>query len=396
VKRRAAMAVLVCTLLAQTGFAADPSVAYQRGVEKIYNLYFDEAERDFLGLTAEYPREPRYWNGLASTIWLRILYNQQKLNIESFSFKDTFGTNQSRDDVAAAEEKRLEDTARKAREAADALLKENPKNTHALYEKGASFATLATFHATVKREYWKARSEAAEARDIDKQVLRIDPNFHDAEMSVGAYNYVMGILPSGFRLLLGVVGMGGDGKDIGIRQIESAAGMGKDSATDAKMLLIIVYNREGRHGDALKLSDELHQKYPKNFLFEMTRAQILRKLGKFDQANDTYQNILKKIAAKSNGYERLRAAKVYYDQAKGQTEQKDFGAVFASYAKVVDPKSDATPDERADSLIWMGKILDSQKKRSAALEHYNAVGKLNCKSEYKDQANQYKKKPYSS
>ena len=79
------------------------------------------------------------------------------------------------------------------------------------------------------------------------------------------------------------------------------------SDDDAKMLLIIVYNREGRHGDALKLSDELHQKYPKNFLFEMTRAQILRKLGKFDQANDTYQNILKKIAAKSNGYERLRA-----------------------------------------------------------------------------------------
>jgi tetratricopeptide (TPR) repeat protein len=390
------MAVLVCTLLARTGFAGDPTLAYQRGVDKIYNLYFDEAEREFKSLTAEYPNEPRYWNGLASTIWLRILYQQQKLNIESFSFKDTFGTSQSRDDVAAAEEMRLEDTARKARDAADALLKKNPKDTHALYEKGASYATLATFHATVKREYWKARGEAAEARDIDKQVLRIDPNFHDAEMSVGAYNYVMGILPSGFRLLLGVVGMGGDGKDVGIRQIESAASMGNESATDAKMMLLIVYNREGRHGDALKLSDELQQKYSKNFLFEMSRAQILRKLGKFDQANETYQNILKKIAAKSNGYERLRAAKVYYDQAKCQTEQKDFGAVFASYTKVVDPKSDATPDERADSLIWMGKILDSQNKRSAALEHYNAVEKLNCKSEYKDQANQYKKKPFSS
>src|SRR5439155_8886923 len=113
-------------------------------------------------------------------------------------------------------------------------------------------------------------------------------------------------------------------------------------------------------------------------------------LGKFDQANETYQDILKKIAAKSNGYERLRAAKVYYDQAKGQTEQNDFGAVFASYAKVVDPKSDATPDERADSHIWMGMILDSQKNRSAALEHYNAVDKLNCKPEYKERANQYK------
>ena len=190
--------------------------------------------------------------------------------------------------------------------------------------------------------------------------------------------------------------MGGDGKDVGIRQIESAARMGSESATDAKMLLLIVYNREGRHGDALKLVDELHGKYPKNFLFEMSRAQIYRKLGQFDQANETYRNILKKIAARTNGYERLRSSKVYYDQAKGQTEQKDFGAVYASYAKVVDPRSDATPDERADSLIWMGKILDSQMKRNEALEHYNAVDKLDCKAEYKTQANSYKKKRFQS
>jgi tetratricopeptide (TPR) repeat protein len=395
-KRRVAMAVLLCAFLARSGFAADPSAMYQRGVDKIYNLYFDDAEKDFKNLTAEYPNDPRYWNGLASTIWLRILYQQQKLNIESFSFKDTFGTSQSQDDVAAAEEQRLEETARRARDAADALLKKNPKDVHALYEKGASFATLATFHATVKREYWKARGEAAEARDIDKQVLRIDPNFHDAEMSVGAYNYVMGVLPSGFRLLLGVFGMSGDGKDVGLRQLESAAHMGNESATAATLMLLIVYNREGRHGDALKLTEELQAKYPKNFLFEMSRAQVFRKLGQFDQANETYQNIQKKIVSKSNGYERLRLAKVYYDQAKGQTEQKDFGAVYASYAKVVDPKSDATPDERADSLIWMGKTLDSQNNRSAALEHYNAVDKLNCKIEYKEQANLYKKKRYSS
>jgi tetratricopeptide (TPR) repeat protein len=394
--RKAAIAVLVCLLLAQTAFAADPPLLYQQGVEKLYNLYFDEAEANFKSLTKEFPDDPLYWNSLASTIWTKILYSQQKLNIESFSLKDTFGTSQSRDELAAAEEKRLTDTIAKAIEKADKLLKKNPRDVHALYAEGASYAALATFHATVKRSYTTARSEAAKARDFHKQVLEIDPNYHDAEMSIGAYNYVMGILPWMFRMTFNLVGIGGDGKDIGIQQIENTARMGNQGATDAKMLLLIVYNREGRHSDALKLVDELHAKYPRNFLFEMSRAQILRKMGKGDRANETYLAILRKVTLKIDGYERLRMAKVYYDLAKSQAEQGDFSTVYATYLKVVDPKSDATPNERADSQIWMGMILDSQKNRSGALEHYNAVDTLQCDAVYKDRANEFKKRAYQS
>ena len=390
------IAVLVCALLAQNSIAADPPPLYQHGVEKLYNLYFDDAETDFRNLTKAYPDDPLYWNGLASTIWLKMLYSQQKLNIESFSLKDTFGTSESKDDVAAAEEKRLLDTIDKAIEKAEKLLKKNPMDTHALYAEGASYAALATFNATVKRSYFTARSQAAKARDFHKKVLSIDPGYHDAEMTIGAYNYVMGILPYGFRMFFGLVGISGDGKDLGIQQIENTARMGNQGVTDAKMLLLIVYNREGRHDDALKLVDELHAKYPRNFLFELSRAQILRKMGKFDRANETYLTILRKVNSKSDGYERLRAAKVYYDLAKSHTDQGDFSGAFVNYSRVVDPKSDATPNERADSHIWMGMILDSQNNRARALEHYNAVLTLNCDPEYKDKANEYRKRPFQS
>jgi tetratricopeptide (TPR) repeat protein len=395
--RKAAIAVVVCAMLAlveKSVFAADPPPLYQHGVEKLYNLYFDEAESDFKNLTKEYPDDPLYWNSLASTIWLKMLYSQQKLNIESFSMKDTFGASESKDDVVAAEEKRLTDTIDTAIAKAEALLKKDPKDTHALYAEGASYASLATFNAAVKRSYFTARSQAAKARDFHKKVLSIDPAYHDAEMSIGAYNYVMGILPFGFRMLLGIVGISGDGKDLGIQQIENTAKMGNQGTTDAKMMLLIVYNREGRHDDALKLVDELHAKYPRNFLFEMSRAQVLRKMGKFDRANETYTSILRKVNAKTDGYERLRTSKVYYDMAKSQTEQSNFDAVFATFSKIVDPKSDASPNERADAHVWMGMILDSQKKRAEALEHYNAVMPLNCNQEYKDKANDYKKRAF--
>ena len=400
VNRKAANAVLACVLLAVTGlaqkdaFAADPPPLFQQGVERLYNLYFDEAESDFKSLTKQYPDDPLDWNSLASTIWLKMLYSQQKLNIESFSLKDTFGTAQSKDDVVAAEEKRLTDTIDTAIGKAEILLKKDPKDTHALYAEGASYASLATFNATVKRSYFTARSQAAKARDFHKKVLSVDPSYHDAEMSIGAYNYVMGILPYGFRLLFGLVGISGDGKDVGIKQIETTARMGNQGATDAKMMLLIVYNREGRHDDALKLVDELHAKYPRNFLFEMSRAQILRKMGKFDRANETYASILRKVNSKTDGYERLRTSKVYYDLAKSRTEQSDFAGVFAAFSKVVDPASDATPNERADAHVWMGMILDSRNDHTSATEHYNAVMALNCKQEYKDRASEYKKRPF--
>ena len=101
--RKAAIIALVFALFAGTTFAADPHVVYLEGVDSLYNLYFDKAETDFKNLTAEFPDDPQYWNGLASAFWLKILYSQQKLNIESFSMKDTFGTGQSKDDVNADE-----------------------------------------------------------------------------------------------------------------------------------------------------------------------------------------------------------------------------------------------------------------------------------------------------
>jgi tetratricopeptide (TPR) repeat protein len=170
--------------------------------------------------------------------------------------------------------------------------------------------------------------------------------------------------------------------------------MGNQGVTDAKMMLLIVYNREGRHDDALKLVDDLHAKYPRNFLFEMSRAQILRKMGKFDRATETYASILRKVNSKIDGYERLRTSKVYYDLAKSQIEQADFDAVFATFSKVVDSKSDATANERADAHVWMGMILDSRNNHTAAVEHYDAVMALNCNPEYKDRAVEYKKHPF--
>src|SRR5438046_2071974 len=231
--------VLACSL-ASSAAAADPKQIYDQSTDALYNLDFNTAQHGYETLTHDYPDNPDYWNALASSIWLRIMYDQQKLNMESFSGA-SLGAKGSHDVVNPADEKRLRETIATAIAKADAMLKTNPKDVRALYAKGISNATLASFEAAAKRSYFSAGSKAKTARDLHQQVLTLDPTFDDARMSVGAYNYVVGVIPAFVRFVLLPLGIRSAGKDVGIQQLETAAAKGKNTSTDARMLLMVVY-----------------------------------------------------------------------------------------------------------------------------------------------------------
>src|SRR5262245_15507655 len=83
VQKMLAAAVIAWALFAQNAVAADAQQAYQEAADALYNLDFSIAQHAFEGLTHQYPDNPDYWNALASCVWFKILYDQQKLNIES-------------------------------------------------------------------------------------------------------------------------------------------------------------------------------------------------------------------------------------------------------------------------------------------------------------------------
>ena len=233
--------VFACSLVAGAA-AVDPKQLYAQSSDAMYNLDFNTAQRGYEALTREYPDNPDYWNALASSIWLKITFDQQKLNLESFSGRSTFGTKESHEKLNPEDEKRLRDTINIAVTKADALLKKNPNDVHALYAKGISAATLASFESTVKRSYTSAISDAKAAKTLHQQVLKLDSNFDDARVSVGTYDYVVGVLPTFFRGLVALFGIRGDGKESGIQQLEIAAAKGKNASTDAKMVLSVIYS----------------------------------------------------------------------------------------------------------------------------------------------------------
>jgi len=387
--------LLVGALLVQSALAADAPQIYRESSDALYNLDFSTAQHGFEDLTRLYPQNADYWNALASTMWLKILYDQQKLDIDSYSGK-SFGTRDSRDAVDPADEKKLRDTVATAMKNADAVLDKSPKDVRALYALGVANATLASFESTAKRAYFTAYGDAKTARNLHQQVLKLDPNFDDARMTVGIFDYVVDVIPPWFRHSLGLLlGMHGDGKQAGIEKIQTAAARGKQVSTDARMVLIVIYNREHRYDDAMELINELHSRYPRNFLFEVSKASIFGKMKRWDQAAQTYEQILQKIDSRKNGYERLRASKMYSSLGRSQVELHREDLAIGAFSRVV-ADSGATPNEKAEAHLWMGKVFDVKRDRTRALQHYDAVLGLSCDAPLKKEAAALKRKPFGA
>ena len=195
-----------------------------------------------------------------------------------------------------------------------------------------------------------------------------------------------------FGGLLGMFGVRGDGKEAGILQLETAAEKGQRASTDAKMLLVVVYNREKRYEQALHYANDLHARYPRNFLFEMSKASIYGKMKNWDQAVETYRQILGKVTTRKDWYERLREERLLFEIGRSNIERHKFEDALSDFAKVVSGAR-GTPNEKATAHLWMGKILDSKMDRPHAVEHYSAIASLNCDSELKQEADRFKKKP---
>jgi tetratricopeptide (TPR) repeat protein len=393
-RRSAFLLVIVLAFGAIAGSAAvDPKEVYERSTNALYNLDFNIAQTGYETLTREYPDNPEYWNALASSIWLRITFEQQKLNLESFSGSVRFGTADSREELDPADEKRLRDTVSTAIAKADAILKNKPKDAHALYEKGLGYSTLASFEGTVKRSYVSAASDAKTAKKIHLDVLKLDPNFDDARISVGTYDYVVGVIPGWLKLVVGVFGISGAGKDAGIQNLETAAAKGKNASTDAKMVLSVIYSREKRYDDALRIMTDLHSRYPRNFLFEMAQASTYGKMRRYDDANRTYHQVVTNIQAKKDGYERIRIERVYFLLGEDDVHSEHFDVAVDDFSRVTTGKN-ATPDEKATAHMWIGKIFDSKKDRTHALQQYDAILMLDCSVELKAEAQRYKRRAW--
>lgn len=379
-------------LLFRPALAQNREQIYQEGVEALYNLDFTLAEKHFRRLTELEPENPSPWNQVASTLWLKIVAEQEKLNLESFSGA-SLGTDASTDTVSPQIEKHLRETIGLAVSKADALLMRNRKDIRALYAKGVAKGILAAFEAVAKRSYFAAYRAAREARDLHSEVLKYDPNYKDAALAVGLYDYTLGSIPGWLKLFLGVFGVRGGDKVRGLATVADVAKNGSQATTDARMLLVVMYNRERQYQNSLAVLSDLHARYPRNYLLELSKAAVHSRLQQWDQSISAYASVLRKVEAGNEGYKKLEAPKVLLLLAKAYLDKSAVPEGMEIYNRIISDRR-ATDTDRANAHLWLARLFDLMKDRANALVHYDAILSSNCETRIKNEAQKYKKTPF--
>ena len=242
------------------------------GFEALFNLDYERARKDFREVVRLFPSHPAGPQFLAAGLWLETLYETRRLQASLYSSDSFYSPNDDKANPKVVEQFRA--WTREAKRFAEARLKQNPKDAEARYFLGAIAGLKASFEEAVERRHFAAMRDGSDAVDHHRDVMKLDPSFHDAEITIGLYDYVVGTLPLAAKILVGVTGARGSRKR-GLATIERVTKEGKWARDDARTLLIVLYTRERRFADALALARELAAKYPRNYLFRLEAADAL-------------------------------------------------------------------------------------------------------------------------
>ena len=261
------------------------------GYEALYNLDYDGARRHFQKMVELAPEDPAGAQCLASSLWL------QQLN-QSYELKGTLYSGDSKDKSDRRQTDEFRKWIRQAKTLSEARLKKDPRNVDALYYLGAAEGLEAAYTAQVEKKYVAALRAGTSAVDHHREVIKLAPDYHDAELTIGLHNYIVGSLSLPLKMIAGTMGVRGS-KKRGLETLERVTVEGKWARDLARILLVDLYKREKRYDDAAKMAQQLSEKYPRNYLYKLQMADALtsqiamlrKKKAPFKAEEDELQNI---------------------------------------------------------------------------------------------------------
>jgi tetratricopeptide (TPR) repeat protein len=361
------------------------------GFDKVYNLDYDQADKCFAALKSAYPEHPAPPLYLASVIWLRELFDREELDLNRF-ISPTYFTQPSSRTMDAASRKSFFESIERSKGLSEAVLKKEPGDPDATYFLGAAEGLLGAFAITIDRSYRQALGHGRAAYKLHHGLIKSNPAYYDAYMTVGLYEYIVDNLPWYVKWLALIAGYRGN-QEQGFRFLQLASDKGMYAADDSKVLLTVLYVREKRWTEALRLTSELHEKYPRNYLVHLNRAQILEYRGEHSEALREYQSVLERAEHSVPNYQKIPLSPFRLSLGKKCLQLNDRQLAFRNFqAAVQDPNT--RERERALAHLQLGRLLDLMGERNEALNHYRKVLGLRSFEDSHSLARKHIKSPY--
>ena len=338
------------------------------GYQHFYSLEFPEALALFRAEVAANPNSPDAYNHVAQTILYREMFRSGALESELVTGSNPFLRREGLN-VSKTDDQEFQDAINRALALADAKIKLNPNDVRALYALGVSYGLRGNYHFLVRKAYTDALRDATSARKAHARVTDIDPNFTDARLTQGVYDYVLGSLSPAWRMLGFFAGFRGD-RERGIETLQQVAKLGKLNRVDAEVLLCAVYRRERRAKDAVPLLSDLIERFPQNFLLRLELVQMYGDLGEKDKALAVIREVDRLKREKTPGYERLADEKLRYTRGNLLFWYNDLDLALDDLKAVT--ANPSAVDLNTGLYAWLrtGQIYDMKKKREDAKRAY--------------------------
>ncbi len=347
------------------------------GINQIYGIKFDDAERTFSEVEKEFPQHPAGKFFKAMITWWRIA-----VDIDNESYDDGFY-------------KQLEEVI----DMCDDILDNNPKNADAVFFKGGALGFRGRLLA-IRESWFKAAMDGKEGLGLIIKAYQLNPKNVDVQLGFGIYHYYADVIPKKYPVVkpFMVFFPSGD-KERGLRELEDVAIHGKYAKYEARYFLMTIYfSFENDNDKTIKYLDLLLNDFPDNPVFERYYGTTLYRKNDLAKAVDVFRDVLKKAGKGYFGYnDRARREAYYYigDNFK-KKDMTDSARVYyeksEKLSRILDKKEPS--GFLQNTVLYLGMIYDQLGMRDKAVACYNEVLDMKPRGDSHTLAKQYLSTPY--
>ncbi len=294
--------------------------------------------------------------------------------------------------VAAETRQRIENLTDQGIKICDAHIKANPNDKDAYFARGYLRGIHAAFITLVDHSFVAAAHQGYSARGDSEQALKIDPEYADAKMAIGIQLFAVASLPRWVRIVVGIVGVGGN-KEKGLQMLRESAAHGVVTAVESRTVLSLFLRHDARYPEALAVQRGLAEQYPHNYLFRLEEANLTKDEGKGPAAIALYQGVLADTA-KPGYFVDPRLQMALFGLADTQRGQNEIAEAAVNYEKASEqPRCSDWLRKRAQ--LNAGQMYDLLHQREKAVHFYKLAAAGGGDQSQADAARRFLQTPYS-
>ena len=377
----------------QTAAHTDPlnlEPLVHQGYDRFYNLDFDAALKDFNQVAQQHPQDPMAWNYILVVTIFRELYNHDLLDTTYYAH-DSFLFSKREINISKQAHDQINSLADKVISMCNTRLEQNPNDKNALFARGYAKGMHAAFITLADHSFTAAARQGLQARNDSEAVLKLDPQYADAELAVGIQQFAVASLPRFLRLMVGMFGVGGS-KAKGIAALRDAAQHAVVTTVESRTALSLFLRHDGRYPEALEVEHSLADQYPHDYLFVLEVANLLKDEGHGYEAIAAYKQVL--ANAQQPGYfidPRLQMA--WFGLAETERGYNQPQAAVNSYMQAA-AQPDCSDWLRRRAQVNAGEVYDTLHERDQAETMYQLAAAGGDPSQA-ELARKYLKTPYT-